>query len=138
MDLDFPKYQSGTEPEVLELEFTDWGSLERHGTAASGAWCGLAQEKAEALGIDMRIEFHEPGKLSVAFLQASDCNALLAAMQPEWKQRLMDTVKWYPLLNFRLVAEEGGDLEHHIEHFMQEFNFEREDVDNMLKQHDLL
>lgn len=138
MELDFPKYQSGTEPELLELEFTDWGSLEDHGTAAERAWRELANEKAEALGIQMKINCPEPGKLSVAFLKAQDCTALLAAIQPEWKQRLMETVKWHHLLDFRLVAEEGGDIEYHIERFRSYFNFDREDVENMLKQHNLL
>lgn len=120
MDLVPSSYQSGSEPEVLTLRFPDVASqganprANAYGGHPRRAWEQLAEEKASELGIEYRVQRTE-GRLDVAFKSADDCSALVAAMQPEWHDRLMagiqNEIQGMPL--FRDMAANAKDPERH-------------------------
>lgn len=93
MDLVQSPYQSGSEPELLELRFPDYLSQgeeadARYPQTPRIQWKQLATEKAAELGIEFGMRNTADG-LQAVFHTADDCNALVAAMQPEWHGRLM-------------------------------------------------
>jgi len=141
MELDYPKYQSGTESELLSVEFTDSMSTayEPSTKTPAYAWRALAQQKANELKIEMKIKEHAPGAFSVAFLSASDCQALLTAMAPAWKETLIDAIKHYIRLDFEFAAETPTfSMDKQCERVMSEYDLSREDVITMVQELNLL
>ena len=98
MDLVRSSNRSGSEPEVLELRFPDWGSQPKNypemprGRASRFSPKYLWEELAMSVGRTLEIEFKmrdTPDGLQAAFLSADDCTALLNGMEFHWKKALL-------------------------------------------------
>ena len=133
MDLIRSAYQSGSEPELLTVRFFD-SVTDVSGVMKSpkSAWHTLASEKAEQLGIRMQIKETAPNELSAAFLSADECNAVVAAMQPEWKDRLLDGLEYFLRLAQTVMYDDPESWDTYIEETCQEYDFARAEVERVL------
>lgn len=95
MQLERSRYQSGSEPEILTVRFSD-SITDGAGFMKSpkSEWLDLAKETALNLGIDMQIRKLGDGTLAAAFRTSDDCTALVTAMQPGWKLRLLEGLRY--------------------------------------------
>ena len=96
------------------------------------AWTDLAKEKAGELGVDIGFRNIEGG-LQVAFRSHDDCARVLAAMEPEWRDRLREGLSYWVRLQFRSAerAEEHGqiyDPKPAVEWLAQSFGLAYEDL----------
>ena len=136
MQLERSAYQSGSEPEVLTVRFSD--SVTE--SFASGpmknpksAWQMLAKETADRLRIDMHLKELGDGSLAAAFLTAEDCDRLVAGMQPDWQERLIDSLGYsVSLICICVQDREGVDRE--ITALADEYGLEPSVFDDMVEE----
>lgn len=131
MQLERSKYQSGSEPEVLTVRFAD--SVTKSAGCMNSPkteWKTLAEETARNLGIEMHMREMEDGTLAAAFHSIGDCNLLVAAMQPDWKPRLLEGLT-YLVTTMQIQMYDDG-FEAFLEDLGQEYDLERSDFDDIL------
>ena len=100
-------------PEVVSLDFPDVLSRGARpgytqGKTPRSEWIGLAERKAEELGIQFRYEKTDQG-LDVAFLSGSDASCLLAAIQPEWEEAALRGLRYMSRVVWRESKKSGID-----------------------------
>lgn len=136
MQLERSAYQSGSEPELLTVRFSDsvTDAFDR-GVIKNpkSAWHNLATETAKRLNIDMQIRDLEDGSLAAAFLTSKDCNRLIAAMQPDWKERLLDGLGYEVWIYSIAFHENREALDRSIEKLSEEYELDPSDFEEMIE-----
>lgn len=133
MDLERSRYQSGSEPELLVVRFSD-AITDVSGCMKSpkSEWKSLAKEKAEQLGIDMQIRETGSNELFAAFITAHECDAVVAAMQPEWKERLLGGLRYFVTLTQAAMFEDPDGWEAYKQELCEEYDLAPEELDQIL------
>lgn len=136
MQLDRSPYQGGSEPEVLTVRFSDSVTAAFENgvmTNPKAAWVNLAKETAKRLDIKMELRENPGGELAAAFLTADDCSALIAAMQPEWKQRIIDGLRYDVWIRCIGGKDDPEFLKELIQEVADEYDLDPEDFDAIVE-----
>ena len=133
MQLERSRYQSGSEPEVLTVRFSDSVTEDAHlMKSPKSCWRALAEETARNLGIEMHMREMDDGTLAAAFNTADDCNSLVAAMQPDWKPRLLEGLTYHVQLLQTALYRDADEFEKMLDELASEYNLQRSDFDDIL------
>jgi hypothetical protein len=102
--MDIVKYTSRYESsyEIVTVNFPD-GLTDR----AKSAWVELADEKARELKIEFIYDYTDTG-IEVEFYSKQDCEAILAAMTPDWKQALIESFNYQISMSHAVFSGELG------------------------------
>ncbi len=124
-------------PALVEVSFPDGIPYPAQGGRSTmlsprHAWTDLAKEKAAELGADIGFR-NIDGGLQVAFRSHDDCARVLAAMEPEWRDRLRQGLGYWVRMQFRSAerAEERGqayDPKPTVTQMAESFGLEYDDL----------